>query len=232
MAQNYFKTWNDNSLFIFCILFSNVAAFYFAFLLAFGRPLWGQSLVSYQASAVAATFAMLGTAHLLLKPDIKHSSFTLQNALSPIRLLVMALLGAIFCVILSKVAFAGVSALFGTSAAHVSFDTGLRGPPSSTDILVLFCATGILVPLGEELLFRRWLFGRLAAIGRVSVFMPVSIAFFGFVHIGQSPVKVVTIMALGALCAWLFVRSRNVIWPWLAHAVNNTAALSLALVGW
>jgi membrane protease YdiL (CAAX protease family) len=31
--------------------------------------------------------------------------------------------------------------------------------------------------------------------------------------------------------SWLFVRTRNVLWPFLAHALNNGLALVLARLG-
>jgi uncharacterized protein len=175
---------------------------------------------------------MLGTARLLLRPDAGRIGFMLKQPPTAWRLVAVAVGGAILCVFASISVFALVKALFGERAAQVSFDTGARGVLGPSDVILLFITTGILVPLAEELLFRRWLFGRLAAIGRTRLFVPLSIIFFGFVHLGQSPVKVFTIMALGGLCAWLFVRTRNVLWPWLAHSLNNTLALSLVVAGW
>jgi len=234
MRQKYLRTWDDISLLLFFMLFRNIAAFYFNLLLGFQRPLWGQTLIGYQLSLVAATFAMLGTAGLLLRPDAGRIGFMLKQAPSAWRLLAVAVCGAILCVFAAISAFALVKALFGERAAQVSFDTGMRGVPGLWDVFLLFVTLGILVPLAEELLFRRWLFGRLAAIGRTRVFVPVSTISFGIVHLGQSSIKVITIMALGGLCAWLFVRTRNVLWPWLAHIVNNTLTLTLAVAvaGW
>ncbi len=232
MGKGSIRSWDDISIIFFIFLFNNIAVFYLNFMTGFLRPLLGQTLIGYQVSVFVSGLAMLATANLLLRPDVGRIGFILKRAPSAPWLLAAAMGGAFVCVFVTIFAFAGIRALFGERAAQVSFDTGLRGVPSPSDLILLFVVLGILVPLVEELIFRRWLFGRLAAIGRTRVFLLVSTLFFGFVHIGQSPFKVVTIMALGVLCAWLFVRTRSLLWPWLAHGVNNTLALAIAVSGW
>jgi uncharacterized protein len=216
----------------FIVLLPELLSFFCSFLVAFGQPLWGVSLLSNQAAAVAATFATAGTARLVLKPDLKRSRMMLEAPPVVIRLIIIALAGAAACMLLTKLIFAAVRYVFGGSAATVNFNLGLSASPSPTDLAVVIVATGLLIPLAEELLFRRWLFGRMAALGLTRVFLPISVGVFGLIHVGQSWVKVFTIMMLGGLCAWLYIRTRNVLWPWLAHAANNAGAIGLAIVGW
>ncbi len=94
--------------------------------------------------------------------------------------------------------------------------------------LVAMLAFGaVLVPIGEELLFRGVLYGALRRYG-VAVATIGSAAVFGLAH-GLSVVLVGAVV-LGVILALLYERSRS-IWPAVvAHGVNNAIAFVIAAV--
>lgn len=103
----------------------------------------------------------------------------------------------------------------------------LTGPSGVTRALTLgFMVLG--APVLEELVFRGFLQGTLALrVGgpRAAV---VSALAFGFFHIAD-PQVVPVLIGIGALLAWLRMRSGSVLPSMLAHMVNNGVALLLAL---
>jgi uncharacterized protein len=113
----------------------------------------------------------------------------------------------------------------------VTLKIGAGAGMTAAQWVAVFMVLALVVPLFEELIFRKWLFERLSGHGIAAAFPVISVVVFGLVHLGQSAVKIFTIMMLGALCTWLFVRTRNVLWPFLAHALNNGLALVLARLG-
>lgn len=104
--------------------------------------------------------------------------------------------------------------------------------------LVLF-AVG-LAPLYEELLFRRVLFGRLAAAGMVLPGIVLSSLLFAFSHeipglSGHGWMAMLQLWlvygGMGAAFAWLYQRTGTLLAPILAHAINNGAALCVLMLG-
>ena len=105
-------------------------------------------------------------------------------------------------------------------------------------LLVLF-AVG-LAPLYEELLFRRVLFGRLAAAGMVLPGIVLSSLLFALSHeipglSGHGWVAMLQLWlvygGMGAVFAWLYHRTGTLLAPMVAHAINNGVALSLLMLG-
>ena len=93
--------------------------------------------------------------------------------------------------------------------------------------IVLILAGGLLVPVGEELLFRGVLYGWLRRYGMV-VAVPISAIVFGLFH-GINIVLPGAIV-FGVLSALLYEKSGS-IWPSVAaHAINNTASFLLMRV--
>ena len=94
--------------------------------------------------------------------------------------------------------------------------------------IVLVFAVGLLVPFGEELLFRGVLYGWLRRYGMI-VAVPISAIVFGLFHV----VGVVVLLGatvFGVLSALLYEKSGS-IWPSVvAHAINNTAFFLLIRV--
>ena len=105
-------------------------------------------------------------------------------------------------------------------------------------LLVLF-AVG-LAPMYEELLFRRVLFGRLAAAGMVLPGIVLSSLLFAFSHeipgLGghgwMAMLQLWLVYAgMGAAFAWLYQRTGTLLAPIVAHAINNGAALGVLMLG-
>lgn len=105
-------------------------------------------------------------------------------------------------------------------------------------LLVLF-AVG-LAPLYEELLFRRVLFGRLAAAGMVLPGIVLSSLLFAFSHeipglSGHGWMAMLQLWlvyaGMGMVFAWLYQRTGTLLAPIVAHAINNGAALSVLMLG-
>jgi uncharacterized protein len=105
-------------------------------------------------------------------------------------------------------------------------------------LLVLF-AVG-LAPLYEELLFRRVLFGRLAAAGLVWPGIVLSSLLFALSHeipglSGHGWAAMLQLWlvygGMGAVFAWLYQRTGTLLAPIVAHAINNGVALSLLMLG-
>lgn len=100
--------------------------------------------------------------------------------------------------------------------------------------LVVFAV--VLAPAYEELLFRRVLFGRLAAAGRPLLGMLLSSAAFALVHevpgtSGNGPWEIAQLWVIyggmGAAFAWLYQRTGTLWAPIVAHALNNAIALTV-----
>lgn len=83
----------------------------------------------------------------------------------------------------------------------------------------------VLVPLGEELLFRGLIYGALRRYG-ILLGLVVSSVLFGLAH-GVSAVLVAAVV-LGVVNVWLYERSRSIWVPVLGHAVFNASAFVIA----
>ena len=105
-------------------------------------------------------------------------------------------------------------------------------------LLVLF-AVG-LAPFYEELLFRRVLFGRLAATGMVLPGIVLSSLLFALSHeipglSGHDWAAMLQLWlvygGMGAVFAWLYQRTGTLLAPIVAHAINNGVALTMLMLG-
>jgi len=98
---------------------------------------------------------------------------------------------------------------------------------STVSLLGLLAVGALLVPLGEEVLFRGVLFAGLRRYG-LTVAVVLSAVLFGAAH-GLNVVGI-TAAVLGVLNALLYDRTRS-IWPAVvAHAINNTIVFVSAAV--
>lgn len=105
----------------------------------------------------------------------------------------------------------------------------LQGPLSAVQlgwILLLVC---VLVPIGEELFFRGFLYGTLRRWG-AGIATVLSAVFFAAVH--QQVVHFLPIFVLGVILALLYDRTRSLVGPVVVHAVNNLIAILSLLYGW
>lgn len=105
--------------------------------------------------------------------------------------------------------------------------------------LVVFAV--LLAPFYEELLFRRVLFGRLARAGILVPGIVFSSLLFALSHeipglgtqgwLGMLQLWLIY-GGMGAAFAWLYQRTGTLMAPFLAHAINNAAALAGLMLGW
>jgi tetratricopeptide (TPR) repeat protein/membrane protease YdiL (CAAX protease family) len=99
---------------------------------------------------------------------------------------------------------------------------------SAAGVLPLLFVTNVLIaPLGEELVYRGFLFrglekSRIGAIGAVLV----STVFWTALHLNYNFRLLVFIATLGLLFGWLRVRSQSVLLTWFLHGLTNLTVLA------
>ena len=103
-------------------------------------------------------------------------------------------------------------------------------PPSQTDILTgpwLVPAVLVIVvcaPIGEELLFRGFLFQGLRRRFRMLPAAAISAGAFSFVHV--YPLRIPPVFVSGLILALLYERRRSVLSPMVAHATLNAVVVA------
>jgi membrane protease YdiL (CAAX protease family) len=93
-------------------------------------------------------------------------------------------------------------------------------------IVVLVC---VLVPIGEEIFFRGFVYGTLRRWG-IAAATVLSALFFGAVH--QQIVHFLPIAVLGVILAALYERTGSLVPAIVVHAVNNLVATLASLYQW
>lgn len=101
--------------------------------------------------------------------------------------------------------------------AIVANPENLRSP-------VVWIAAGLVVPVGEEIVFRGALQGGLRPFMPPSVAAAAAALVFASLHDGASMLPVA---ALGFLLGMLYERTRSLVVPILVHAIHNTSQLVL-----
>ncbi len=138
--------------------------------------------------------------------------------------------------------------LFSSGLAWLGRQVGIEPEPTNLQMiesafsispLFLIVFAVVLAPAYEELLFRRVLFGRFQAAGRVGMGVLLSSLAFAFVHeipgLSANPFPAMLMLwftygAMGAAFAWVYWRT-GTLWAAIgAHAINN--ALALAALQW
>lgn len=108
--------------------------------------------------------------------------------------------------------------------------TGILQDPISMPefawILFLVC---VLVPVGEEIFFRGFIYGTLRRWGLATAVV-LSALFFSAVH--QQIVHFLPIFVLGVVLALVYERTRSLLPSMLIHAVNNVVAILSVYYGW
>ncbi len=94
---------------------------------------------------------------------------------------------------------------------------------------VLFLLT-VVVPIGEEMFFRGFVYSGVRERWGVSVAVATSALFFAFVHI--QVVHGFAIFLLGVLFALLYERTGSLVPGVVAHGINNLIAVLATLNGW
>ncbi len=111
-------------------------------------------------------------------------------------------------------------------AKHVLF-TVLQGPLTTGQIAWLLLLVCVVVPIGEEIFFRGFVYGALRARLRVSVAVGLSALLFALVH--TEVFHFFPIFVLGLILATLYERTHTLLPGMLVHGVNNVVAV-LALL--
>lgn len=97
-------------------------------------------------------------------------------------------------------------------------------------LLLFFLTAAVAAPLFEEILFRGFLLPSLTRYMPVWGAILLSSFIFASAHLSLSEVLPLTL--LGAILAWVYVRSRNLLSPMLIHSLWNSATLvGLFLLG-
>ncbi len=87
----------------------------------------------------------------------------------------------------------------------------------------------VLVPVTEEVFFRRWLYRRLAELSRFWLALTLAALLFGLAH---SPLLVVVDTTVLAVVATLLYHRTGNLWPAIGlHAAKNAIALTLVTLG-
>ena len=103
----------------------------------------------------------------------------------------------------------------------------LRG---SWPVFWAFLTIVIIVPIGEELLFRRWLYRRLAELGPAWLALSLAPLLFGLAH--WPPLLAAIDTLIFATAVILVYRKFGNLWPpILMHSAKNAIALSLLVFG-
>ena len=93
-----------------------------------------------------------------------------------------------------------------------------------------FTLLAVIVPLGEEVFFRGFVYGGLRARWGVPIAALASALFFSAVHL--QVVHGFPIFLLGLILAWLYERNGSLVPAVIAHALNNVIAVLSLWKGW
>ncbi len=108
--------------------------------------------------------------------------------------------------------------------------TRLLGTGLSTPALVwILILVGVIVPVGEEVFFRGFVYGTLRRWGVLPGAL-LSAVYFGAVH--QQIVHFLPITVLGIVLALLYERTGSLVSSMAVHGINNVVAILSILYGW
>ena len=98
---------------------------------------------------------------------------------------------------------------------------------SLTYFLALTALAGVLIPIVEELMFRRLLFGLLRPIGKVAAMLATALIFaaaHGFLY------GLPALFGLGLVFQWQYLHTGNLLTPMMTHIVYNIISLTLVFL--
>ncbi len=104
-------------------------------------------------------------------------------------------------------------------------------PDGGWSLFWAFMAVGLLVPLAEELVFRRWLYRSLVDLGGVGLALPLAALTFGLLH-SDSLATIILTTVLGAGLILAYRWSGNLWTSIVMHATNNILVISLFSLGY
>lgn len=105
----------------------------------------------------------------------------------------------------------------------------LRGPLTSAELIGILILVCVVVPIGEEVFFRGFVYSALRQWG-TALAVGLSAMFFGTVH--QQVVHFLPIFALGVVLTLLYERTRSLLPAMVVHSVNNLVAVLAVIYGW
>lgn len=105
----------------------------------------------------------------------------------------------------------------------------LQQPLTTTQIVWIVVLVCVLVPIGEEMFFRGFVYGTLRRWG-VAAGAVLSALFFAVVH--QQVVHFLPIALLGVILAVIYERTGSLLPAMVVHAANNLVAVLGALYRW
>jgi len=100
---------------------------------------------------------------------------------------------------------------------------------STPELAWIVILVGVIVPLGEEVFFRGFVYGTLRRWG-VLPGVVLSAIYFGAVH--QQIVHLLPIIVLGIVLALLYERTGSLVPSIAVHGINNVVAILSILYGW
>jgi membrane protease YdiL (CAAX protease family) len=137
-----------------------------------------------------------------------------------------------------RIAVAVIGAVVGTARAEAMSEQEhltdvlagiLQRPLTTAQIVWIVLLVCVLVPIGEEMFFRGFVYGTLRRWGVVAATI-LSALFFGAVH--QQIVHFLPIVILGVILAVLYERTGSLLPAMVVHAVNNLVAVLGVLYQW
>jgi membrane protease YdiL (CAAX protease family) len=99
--------------------------------------------------------------------------------------------------------------------------------PAAQGLTIAFAA--LMGPVCEEVFFRGAIFGSFVSAGRARLGAVISGAAFAAAHLDLS--HVVLILVVGLVLAWIYYRTRSLLAPIVAHALNNAVSLGFIIAG-
>ena len=93
--------------------------------------------------------------------------------------------------------------------------------------LALLALAGVLIPIVEELMFRRLLFGLLRPIGTVAAMLATALIFaaaHGFLY------GLPALLGLGLVFQWQYLHTGNLLTPMMTHIIYNCISLTLVFM--
>ncbi|HEX4841721.1 MAG TPA: CPBP family intramembrane glutamic endopeptidase [bacterium] len=124
---------------------------------------------------------------------------------------------------------ARAEAIAANESANDILATVLRTPRSSLEVAWLLVLLCVLVPIGEEVFFRGFIYGTLRRWGWVWA-VTLSSVLFAAVHL--QVVHFLPILLLGVVLAVLYQRTESLVASMAVHGVNNLIAALASLYNW
>ena len=123
------------------------------------------------------------------------------------------------------------------ATTYVAFSSGLKQNHLGLSAILLILIVALLVGITEEYIFRGLILGRLVSSGRsVLVALIVSSTLFACTHfinllhnsLYNVSLQVLYAIPLGAFLGLLYLKSNNILYPILAHAIQDFAAFFIS----